>query len=291
MNIIFVTHFHFHLLTECRIISAAPPSAEALQRAADEDRGVIKQIAAEPNPFLICTNKLSSVDSSNSSKKDVPTPLAFAAVVVSPLARAVPCMSASAEGVAVAAGAATQFFDRHEDSAAVRKEDQHYQPHVLSFDGHCNNSATVNRALPVATLAFSASSADTAPRNEVLCEGLVQQLATSSVDDKRTVVLAWATQHQDFASALSPAALRRILASVPFCMDQPSVALELAKCMDRASLTCAHVAEACSGCNFFKGEVALAMAPYVGDPQNKAIVLNLLPHFDRSHVEAAFPMN
>jgi hypothetical protein len=101
-------------------------------------------------------------------------------------------------------------------------------------------------------------------------------------------VLDWARQHPGGGASVTPQDVGRVIQSVPMSLDQAVVALELARYLGRAHLTCAHIAAACAASAFFRAEVAGAMAPYTGDPGNRESVLALLPSYDRENLSQAF---
>lgn len=113
---------------------------------------------------------------------------------------------------------------------------------------------------------------------------LVEGLRSSA--DLCATVRAWASSTNiRVVHALSPKDLQRVLQSISTGSDQVIVARELAQVF---VCTCAHVAAALGVCSFFKADIALTMAPYVQDKENKAFVLNMLPQWERERVDAVY---
>jgi hypothetical protein len=166
-------------------------------------------------------------------------------------------------------------FHREEDTKALAPlAEQSYQPHVLTFSDSKSSSAPPNPAsLPAAAPIPSPQTVS----------ALVSAVQTQT--DKRWAVTSWATEHPGAGAGLTPQDVKHVLQAVSLSMDQACVALEVARCMGPAHLTCAHVVAACEACAFFKTEVALAMAPYIGDGANKQVLLQVLPSYDRARVE------
>ena len=162
-----------------------------------------------------------------------------------------------------------------EDAGAVG-ENPHFQPLVNTFE--------------------SLSYEDTTPPST---EGTVGE--AKSIDlllkdmedsfDRRQTVSKWMRDHPLEASLLTPKQVKDILSAVPFSLDQPSVAAEIAVGIgNKHNLTCEHVLGAVEVCTYQQVDVAKAMAPFVNDPQNKQSVLNQIEFsFEREAVSKCFP--
>ena len=115
-------------------------------------------------------------------------------------------------------------------------------------------------------------------------EDLESTLKTSS--DRRTAVGEWVKASPAAASRVSPSQVAAVLRGTLLSLEQGSVARELGAGLG-ARLTCSHVVAAVEACPFAKTDVAMAMAPYVSDKQNRSTFLDLLFSFDRDRVEGA----
>jgi NACalpha-BTF3-like transcription factor len=184
--------------------------------------------------------------------------------------------AAAQRGRLVPAGEPVVTFHREEDTKALLPpEQQTYQPHVLSFTHSAIALVDKASAPPIPT--------PSVPPSPDAVKALVSAVQTQT--DKRWAVVSWAQEHPGAGAALTPQDIKLVLQSVSLSMDQACVALEVARCVGRAHLTCAHVVAACEACAFFKTEVALAMAPYVGDASNRQLLLQAMPGYDRARLE------
>lgn len=106
--------------------------------------------------------------------------------------------------------------------------------------------------------------------------------------DKRQAVGVWVRSHPFHVSRLTPKHVKQILLAIPFSLDQPTVAAELAAGMEK-TLACKHVAVAVQVCKYQQVDVAKAMVPLVNDPENKETVLEEIEYsFDRQAVSDLF---
>lgn len=229
-----------------------PPTAAELTAALSQDLPVVTQ--QEPEGALFWTQP-ACADVGNYQRADLQAPTGSVVPIAEPVST----------------------YDAQEDKAALTPMPAHtYQPHVLSFDSQ--QQLRVPPIPPVVPTATATAALD----------ALVQALQHSGGMGARSAVLGWARSYPSGAQAVSPQDVARILQSVPLSLDHVCVSLELARCMGRQQLTCAHIAAACEVSPFFKTEVAVAMAPYTGDPGNQQAVLRLLPSYDRDKVTQAF---
>jgi NACalpha-BTF3-like transcription factor len=233
------------------MVSAVPPSAEALSAAQSEDRAPIQQ--ADPTAPADLT---------------APAPAPASAVV---------SYDAAPRGRLVPAGEPVGTYHREDDTKALAPpEQQTYQPHVLSFTSTSSGLPRSKDSVPPIPVPSLGSSPEAV-------KALASAVQTQT--DKRWAVVSWTQEHPGAGAGLNPQDVKLVLQSVSLSMDQACVALEVARCMGRTHLTCAHVVAACEACAFFKTEVALAMAPYIGDAENKQALLQVLPSYDRARVE------
>ena len=237
-----------------------PPRAELLDQMLTEDRTATTQVDLNPSVFTL-KGSLTVENQSSAAEAE----------------------SSLEGGSVVAAGEATTCFDREEDSAAVNKIGQQYQSYVLSFNTAAGKNTPLGGAggggVPSANTSNHINSSSA-------CDELVHLL--NSTTNLRSAVTEWLQAHPNAINRFTAEDVGRVISSVPFSMDQPCVALAVAKGMGKQSLTCAHVAAACNAASFFRVEVAVAMVPYVSDPHNKDYVLQLLPLYDQSKVSNAF---
>lgn len=241
------------------IISAAPPTAAALAAAQSQDRPALKQFL--PEPQLMWAEPFASAADSDSRYADEPAPTG----IVVPIAQPV-----------------STYIVEEDKSALAGREAQVYQPYVMSYP-----STTAVSPIQI-TASLEGKLQSSAPRGPSPVEELVMALQSSGGVDARGAVLDWARRHPGAGAAVFPEDTARILQSVPIALDQTCVALELANCLGKAHLTCAHIAAACRARTFFRTEVASAMAPYAGDPANKSTVLAELPSYDQEKVSQLF---
>lgn len=155
------------------------------------------------------------------------------------------------------------------------KDTTNYQPIITTFNG------------PVSP---SSDPLDHGVSNEE--SSLVELLrAMDEGFDKRLAVGKWTRDYPSQALRLTPEDFNVILKKVTFSLDQPPVVHELVAPYEGSSiLKCAHIISAMRACDYQKKEVALIMAPFVGDPQNKESVLAELEYsFDKSSISEKFP--
>lgn len=108
--------------------------------------------------------------------------------------------------------------------------------------------------------------------------------ALRASNDRRTTVGEWVNNSPTAASMLTPKQVATVLSGASLSLEQPSIARELSLGLT-GHLKCAHVRAALDACPFAKTDVALAMAPFVTDPDKRSEVLTMLVSFDRQRVE------
>ena len=249
------------LFPYCRVISAVPPTAEALADAQSQDRGPINQATATGERMWSFPPGVQA----NHTPAEMKDAVQAMRGVVAPL------------------GSCVSTHRPEEDRSAVAPlAQQLYMPYMLSFPNYANG-ATAASAPPMAVAVPVACSVGTSTDTLIA--------ALHSEPDKPQAVLHWAHSNPAALDALDPRELSRVLSAVPLSLDQTAVAQQLAHCMGRSRLTCAHIAETARTSTFFGTDIAIAMAPYAGDPGNAEVILQSVASFDRDRVLKAFTIS
>jgi hypothetical protein len=162
------------------------------------------------------------------------------------------------------------------------QESMSYQPFISTFNG------PMDQTIDQDPMTIPMVPAEPISNPNILIDSLLKTMDMEF--DKRLAVGTWVINNPTKVQQLSPDQLYVILSKVTFSLDQPSVVNELVAAFEGSTnLTCHHIVRSMQACPYQKTEIALIMAPYASDPQNKDTVLNDLDYsFDRDMVAEKF---